>query len=193
MPHRASARDVRRIAKDPEAHEAFYRTHVDRVQRFVARRAADPYLVADLTAEVFLAAIESAHTYRSRLGDPGNWLYGIARNVVAAEVRTNARQRRAASRISGRALVRDDDVADLLDRIDAQARARELYQALDRLREADRALLELVAVDGLSVPDAARFLRISPVAARVRLHRARGLLQDRLARSSPILIKEAVS
>jgi hypothetical protein len=126
LPHRAPARDVRRIAKDPEALEVFYRAHVDRVQRFVARRTADPYLVADLTAEVFLAAIESAQTYRSRLGDPGNWLYGIARNVVAAEVRTNPRERRTASRISGRALVQDDDVADLLDRIDAQARAREI-------------------------------------------------------------------
>ncbi len=74
---------MHRIANDPEALEAFCRAHVDRVQRFVARRTADPYLAADLTAEVFLAAIGSAHTYRSGLGEPAYWLYGIARNVVA--------------------------------------------------------------------------------------------------------------
>ena len=42
-------------------------------------------------------------------------------------------------------------------------------------------MLELVAVDGLTVAEAACALRIGPVAARVRLHRARSSLQDRLA------------
>jgi DNA-directed RNA polymerase specialized sigma24 family protein len=48
------------IATDPDAFERFYREHVEAVQRFVARRVDDPYLAADLTADVFVAAIESA-------------------------------------------------------------------------------------------------------------------------------------
>ena len=39
------------IATDPEALEAFYREHVEAVQRFVARRVSDPHLAADLTAD----------------------------------------------------------------------------------------------------------------------------------------------
>ena len=35
-----------RIAHDPDVFEAFYREHVDAVQRFVARRIADPHLAA---------------------------------------------------------------------------------------------------------------------------------------------------
>jgi hypothetical protein len=31
---------------------------VDAVQRFIARRVRDPYRVADLTADVFLSAID---------------------------------------------------------------------------------------------------------------------------------------
>jgi RNA polymerase sigma-70 factor (ECF subfamily) len=45
-------------------------------------------------------------------------------------------------------------------------------------------VLELVALDGLSVRDAGRALGIGPVAARVRLHRARKALARRLPFSS---------
>lgn len=47
---------VRQIGRDPEAFTAFYRAHLQAVQRFVARRVGDPHLVADLTADVFIAA-----------------------------------------------------------------------------------------------------------------------------------------
>ena len=53
---------------EPDALEAFYRDHVEAVQRFVARRVSDPHLAADLTADVFLAAIDSAASYDSRGG-----------------------------------------------------------------------------------------------------------------------------
>ena len=55
---------VRSIGTDPVAFTEFYRAHVDEVTRFVARRVADPQLVADLTAEVSLAVIEAAARYR---------------------------------------------------------------------------------------------------------------------------------
>ncbi|GAA2944468.1 MULTISPECIES: RNA polymerase sigma factor [Streptomyces] len=71
-------------AHDPQLFEEFYRRHVDAVMSFVARRVADVHTVADLTAEVFLAALDSAHTYRPGRGDERAWLYGIARNIVSS-------------------------------------------------------------------------------------------------------------
>jgi DNA-directed RNA polymerase specialized sigma24 family protein len=79
-----------RISHDPGAFEAFYRAHVEAVQRFVARRIDDPYLAGE------------------------------------------------------------------------------------------RAVLELVALDELSVTQAAAVLGLRPVTARVRLHRARGALRRQL-------------
>lgn len=172
--------DVRRIGTDPAAFEAFYRAHVDAVERFVVRRVPDAHRAADLTAEVFLAAIESADGYRPSRGAPLAWLYGVARNVVAADRRRHGRELDAAQRFAGRRLVDQDDIARMEDRIDAEAQAGELYLALDRLSEAERAVLELVSVDGLSVRDAARALGIRPVTARVRLHRARQRLYEQL-------------
>lgn len=168
------------IASDPDAFERFYREHVEAVQRFVARRVDDPYLAADLTADVFVAAIESAGSYRRSRGEPIAWLYGIARNVVAGERRRNAKQLRTAARVRGRELVDEDDLAALNERIAGESAARALYEELRLLPAGERAVLELVALDGLSAGEAGRALGIGAVAARVRLHRARRRLRSRL-------------
>jgi RNA polymerase sigma factor (sigma-70 family) len=172
-----SAPAFEEIASDPDALERFYREHVEAVQRFVARRVDDPYLAADLTADVFVAAIESARSYSRNRGAPVAWLFGIARNVVAGEHRRNAKELRAAARFRGQELVDEEDLVALHERIDAESRSRSLYKELLRLSAGERAVLELVALDGLTVGEAARALGIGPVAARVRLHRARRLLQ----------------
>jgi RNA polymerase sigma-70 factor (ECF subfamily) len=169
------------IASDPDAFERFYREHVEAVQQFVARRVDEPYLVADLTADVFVAAIESARSYRRSRGEPVAWLFGIARNVVAGEHRRNAKELRAAARFRGRELVDEEDLVALHERIDTVSTARSLYREMLRLSAGERAVLELVALDNLTVGEAARALGIGPVAARVRLHRARRSLQQGLA------------
>jgi RNA polymerase sigma factor (sigma-70 family) len=173
--------DLAAIDTDPDAFEDFYREHVEAVQRFVARRVPDPHLAADLTGDVFLAVIDSAHTYRPESGRPIAWLLGIARNVIAGESRRNARELRGRARLpaSGE-LIEPDDLARLHARIDAEAESRQLYRAMDRLPASQRAVLELVALDGLEVSEAARALGIHPAAARVRLHRARRHLQTEL-------------
>lgn len=162
-----------RIGRDPDAFESFYREHMTAVTRFVARRVADPHTVADLTAEVFLGVIGSAHTYRPGRGTQVAWLYGIARNVIAGERRRAAHELRVASRIAGRRLLDDDDIARLEERIDAESPGRAACQALAGLPADERAVLELVAIDGLPVKDAAAALGIRQGTARVRLHRAR--------------------
>jgi RNA polymerase sigma factor (sigma-70 family) len=173
-----------RIGQDPDALETFYTEHVTAVTRFVARRVADPHTVADLTAEVFLAVIDSAHSYRPGRGTQLGWLYGIARNVIAGERRRAAHELRTASRVAGRRLLDDDDIDRLEERIDAESAGRAACVALAGLPPDEQAVLELVAIDGLPVTDAAAALGIRPGTARVRLHRARraaGQAMDRRA------------
>jgi RNA polymerase sigma-70 factor (ECF subfamily) len=173
-------RELAEIGSDPDAFERFYREHVEAVQRFVVRRVEDPYLAADLTADVFVAVIESAGSYRRGRGEPVAWLFGIARNVVAGERRRNARELRMAARIRGRELVDEHDLAALHERIDRESAGRALYGELRLLPAGERAVLELVALDGLSVGEAGQALGIGAVAARVRLHRARRRLRCQL-------------
>lgn len=170
--------DVGAIATDPDALEVFYREHLVSVQRFVARRVADPHLAADLTAEVFLAAVDSASSYRPDRGLPGAWLVGVARNVLAAEFHRQSRDRAIRRRISGQRLLDADALARIEERIDAERDARALFRALNALPPRQRALMELVAIDGLSVTEAAAVLGVKPGTARVRLHRSRVRMQS---------------
>jgi RNA polymerase sigma factor (sigma-70 family) len=180
--------DVSSIATDPDVFEVFYREHLEAVQRYVARRVAHPQLAADLTADVFLAAVDSAATYRADRGKPGSWLFGIARHVLATEFRRQSRDRDVLRRISGRRLLDADSLARIEERIDAEREARNIYVALGSLPRRDRALMELVAVDGLSVAEAAAVLGVKAGTARVRLHRSRKRVQAQLTQRTQEVI-----
>ena len=171
---------LRWIGADADIFEVFYREHVGGLQRFIARRVGERERAADLTAEIFLAAIESADRYRPSDGTPRAWLYGIARLVIANDVRRREAERAREDRWRGSALLDSDDAARIDARIDAAARSRDLYAAMDRLPEAERTVLELVALDELTVAEAAAVAGLRPVTARVRLHRARRRLRAEL-------------
>jgi RNA polymerase sigma factor (sigma-70 family) len=173
-------KELKLIAEDPACFEVFYREHFDAVLGFVTRRVRDPHLAGDLTAEVFLTAIESAPKYRASRGEPQAWLFGIARVLTASNRRRSSRERRARARVEGRRLLDENDVERIQQRIDAQSRSRDLYEALDHLPDGERAVIELTAIDGLTTSEAAASLGIRPVTARVRLHRARSALRGRL-------------
>lgn len=175
---KAKPPDVRRIGSDPDALEAFYIEHVADIRRFIARRTSDPFHAADLTADVFLAAIEACEGYDPRRGRPGAWLVGIARNVLLADGRRRAREVQVVARVSGRALLTEDAVSRAEEIIDGQRAARDLLTGLDDLPAGERAVLELVAFDGLTVTEAAEVLGVQPGTARVRLHRARHHIRE---------------
>lgn len=180
-----NAQQVAQIGTDPELFDAFYSEHLENLQRFVARRVGDPERAADLTADIFLAAIDSAHRYRPR-GTPKAWLYGIARVVVAEDRRRDARERARQERLRGSALLDEEEMARVEGQIDAAARSRCLYEAMDRLSEDERAVLELVAIDELTVAEAAAAVDVRSVTARVRLHRARRKLRVELEAAANI-------
>lgn len=176
---------VAAIGRDPDALETFYREHIEAVQRFVARRVDNPEDAADLVAEVFLAAISASRDYRGDASVPLAWLYGIARRVVFGHHRSTARALRATRRIDARELLDDESTDRIVARIDSQRAARDVYRSLAALPARQRAVVELVAVDGLSLAEAAAALGISAGNARVRYHRARRQLADDLSPSLP--------
>jgi len=170
-----------RLSQDPDAFEAFYQRHVDRIIGFAVRRCVRPEDVADLVAAVFLAVIESAPRYDPTRGEPLGWLFAIAANQLRAQRRRDGREQAIARRVSGQRLLTDDEIGQLEARIDAERLAPELREAIARVPAAEREAFELIVGDGLSAAQAAEALGISAVAARVRLSRARGRLRAALA------------
>ncbi|GAB7184979.1 DNA-directed RNA polymerase specialized sigma24 family [Kitasatospora sp. Ki12] len=170
-------------SRDPAAFAVFYQQQFDTVLGFVTRRTDSVHLAADLTADIFLTALEQADSYDARRGAPVAWLYGISRNVLAAHFRGNVRELNAVARIAGQRMLDDQDVSAIEGRIDAAREARGLAARHAALSEPLRAVLDLVAVDGLAVREAAKALGISAATARVRLHRARKALQKAMPES----------
>jgi RNA polymerase sigma factor (sigma-70 family) len=106
------------VAGDPAAFVRFYRKHLAAILAFFLRRTGDPELTADLTAEVFSAALLAAPRYQ-----PGDlpalaWLYGIASHKLADSRRRGRVEDEARRRLALEPLEIDD--ADLA-RVEALA------------------------------------------------------------------------
>jgi RNA polymerase sigma factor (sigma-70 family) len=154
--------------------ERLYRANVDAVTAYFARRTADPQLVADLTADTFVAVISGFGSFDPLKGSARAWVFGIARHVFAAHCQSHSQQREQLRRLAGRRDLDPDHVEELLDRIRA---GRGLLTGLAALPEADRAVIELVDIVGLRPKDAAAALGLPPGTARMRLMRARARLR----------------
>jgi RNA polymerase sigma-70 factor (ECF subfamily) len=174
-----------RLGHDAEALEAFYLRHVGAVTGFLARRCRTPEDLADAVAQTFVEVIGSASRYDVRRGEPTAWLLGIAAHTASAQWREQRRAAGITAAISGRRLLDEDDHARLEARIDAARLRQPLADALGSLPPAERAVVELVDIDGLAPTDAARILGINPAAARMRLARGRRRLRATLAVEVP--------
>ena len=157
--------------------ERLYRANVDAVTAYFARRTADPQVVADLTADTFVAVITGFGSFDPRKGTARAWLFGIAGHVYAAYCAAYTHQQHKLERLGGRRELDPDQVDELLERIDAERAARGLLSELARLPERDRAVIDLVDIAGLRPKEAAAALGLTPGTVRMRLMRARARLR----------------
>jgi RNA polymerase sigma-70 factor (ECF subfamily) len=74
---------LERTASEPEAFGLFNDGFEREVLGFFYGATRRPDIAADLTAEVFAAALESADAFNSQLGGARGWLFGIARHKLA--------------------------------------------------------------------------------------------------------------
>ena len=154
----------------PEQFVATYREHLPAISRYLGRRV-DRDQVEDLAAMVFEVAWQKRDSVT--LGQELPWLYKIASFQVS-----NFR-RRQSSALNFLTLTLSPDnapSAESLAVFDA-----DLAAGWAKLSPSDRALLALVAFDGLGVGEAAAALSISANAASAKLHRARAKLAKFLA------------
>ena len=128
---------------------------------------------ADVVAETFLVAwrrLDELDAERSALP----WLYAVARRALLSQRRARGRQQAIARRVA------DAERSLPLHAEGEPAGSRRLLEALAELSENEREVLMLVAWEELSSSEAARVLDCSATAFRIRLHRARKRLRERL-------------
>ena len=159
------------------AFEELYRRHVGATIRFAARRAESASDVVDLVAAVWLEVVASLDRYEPSRGDALPWILGIAANLCAVERRRRNREHEVFRRLGGRRALEEDDYERLEGEIDAAGVAPVLRQGLRELPPSERAVAELVFLDGLTPSEAAEALGIRSPAVRMRLARARRKLR----------------
>ena len=97
---------------DPDAFAMFYRRHLAQVLAFCLRETGSRETAADLTAEVFAAALEASGRYRPQSESAAGWLLGIARNKLLEGFRRRRVEDGARRRLGMRRLVfYDEDLA----------------------------------------------------------------------------------
>src|SRR6202023_2958160 len=126
MPEREHEDEARLLtaiaAGDGVAFGVLYRRYLPIVVRWCWAQTGDRELAADLSAEVFAAALQSARRYRPEEGAPIAWLLGIARNKLLESRRKGRVEDAARRRLGiGPVILTDDGLArvDELARLDA--------------------------------------------------------------------------
>jgi RNA polymerase sigma-70 factor (ECF subfamily) len=172
---------ARTAGGDAEAFGRFFRRHERAVLAFAVRRCASSEDAADAVADTFLVALRRARSFRDEGFGARPWLLGIALRVLAGQRRGALRRSRLATLLRGRTPHFTPDESEAVEAaIDDARLAGELQAALSALPASERAVLELVAYDGLTPAEAAAVLQVSGDAARTRLSRARARMRASL-------------
>lgn len=178
-----TARAAVSATSDPAEFGAAYRENVGAITSFFARRCSEPQVVADLTSETFVEAVAGFASFELGRGSVRAWLFGIARHVYADYCAAVADANQAGERFTAQMILDEDEIEQLVSRIDDQEVGRRLLQRCARLPELDRAAIELVDLSDLSYREAGCILQVSPGALRVRVFRARARLRKGAERS----------
>jgi RNA polymerase sigma factor (sigma-70 family) len=170
---------TRFAAGDTEAFVAFYRRHLAVMLGFFLRRTGDPELSADLTAEVFAAALLAAERYRPGESPALSWLYGIAGHKLGDSRRRGRVEDEARRRLALDPLMIDDaDLARVEELAAAEGGAAET--ALLALPQAQRDAVVARVVQERAYADIAHEMRCSELLVRQRVSRGLRALRGRL-------------
>lgn len=163
---------------DPEAFAEFYRRQERAVLGYFVHWCRDAEVAADLMAETFAAAFESAGRYRPELGDGSAWLFGIGRNVLLRSVRRGRVQDETRRRLGMAALVLDDEALERVEELASPE--RRAVSALDGLSGVLREAVTGRVIDEREYRDLAEALRCSESVVRQRVRRGLAQIRDHL-------------
>lgn len=155
------------------AFERFYEATYADLLRFVQRRTRLDH-AEDVVAETFGIVWRRFDEAPRDLGDRRAWAFGVARRVLMNAERGAERRASLGVRLAEAHSVGPDESELVAARVD-------VARAWRMLGEAHQEALALSVLDGLTGPQAAVVLGISPVAFRLRLSRARRALRALLS------------
>jgi RNA polymerase sigma factor (sigma-70 family) len=163
--------------EDRGAFAVFYARFERPVAGFFVRATGSGELAADLTAEAFAQALESAARFDPALGTAQAWLFGIARHVLSRSRERGRVEDQARRRLGMPPLALDDDAIGRIERAGSDDRAAEL---LDGLPEDQREAVVARVVGERGYGEIASELQCSESVVRKRVSRGLATMRLRL-------------
>lgn len=158
---------------DAEALGMLYEHYFPRVFRYVVSRLRSNEDAEDVTEEIFLRIIDNIASFEWRGLPFGAWVFRIARNEVVSHVR------RQKTRGQNTQLTESipDESRDHAEQVEIDLTFRVVQQAIEKLPEAQRQVVTLRFVAGLSVAETAQALNKTENNVKVLQHKAIAKLQ----------------
>jgi RNA polymerase sigma-70 factor (ECF subfamily) len=154
-----------------------FRAHHQRIYRYVLHLVGNPAEAEDLTQETFLRA----HSHLESLRDQGavlSWLYRIATHVSLDRLR----QRKPQVSLDGEGGA--DEFKSLasvnpsaLEAVERKETSQCVQRCLQFLPDKYRAVIVMHEIYSLTAAEIASVLDVTLATAKMRLHRARGMLE----------------
>ncbi len=169
----AIAERVPGLAGDiPETFEALYERAFPKVYAYVASLVRDRSAAEDVTAQAFERAYRKRRSYRASRGSAEAWVFGIARNAALDELRKRKRRATLETEPEDTESPSPDEAAE------GALRRAVVREALAGLDGAERDLVALKFMGGLTNAEIARVLGLSESNAGTKLHRTLTKLRE---------------
>lgn len=162
----------------PREFTAFYRYFERSILGFFMSETGRPDLAADLMAETFARALESIGSFDPDRGRADQWLFGIARHVLADSCRRGRVEAAARRRLGFPTLTLEDHTAETIARLSADRRFA--TAALAALPEDQQQAIEARVLHDREYADIAAEMQCSEALVRQRVSRGLRALRTRV-------------
>ncbi len=171
-------------AGDQHALETLLERHQAQVYRFGMKMCRDPEDAKDVLQETLLSMARSVRDFRGA-SSLSTWLYTIARSFCIKKRRRSKfapdEERSLDSDVTAEAQHLADPGRHPDEALAGKQVEMALEQAIAALEPTYREVLLLRDAEGLTAPEVAEVLGLTPQAVKSRLHRARLLVRERIA------------
>jgi len=156
---------------DAEAFGVFYDRHFRSLFGYFWVRTRDGEVAADLCAETFATVLSQLASFDPTRGNPSQWMYGIAGNLLKRFWRTTAASRRARDKLGIQVIDLRVDISEEFVVAEAGLDSERLHSALERLPARYRQAVRLRVVQEMPYAEIADRIGCSNNTARVRVLR----------------------
>ena len=162
-----------------EDFSGFYNQYADEIYRFILSKTNQHHIAEVLLSETFLKGWQYLLSNKAFLDSPRAFFYQIARNLVIDFYRNKQKEAILVEKIDNKSDKIEARTADFsLENLRGQNLSETpIGEALFKLKDKHREVLVLRYVEDLPISEIAKILKNNPIAVRVAIHRALGVLR----------------